>query len=82
MTKRRIRQEPKEPPKVEGGGMAYVGVSAHLDVPRRNLTAEEVKRFGREWLLSLRCANHGTPMYVLIEKKKQNAGEVDNGSRN
>ncbi len=51
-------------------GLKYVGQGAHLDVPRRDLTPDEVEQFGREWLLSLQCPNLGKPMYAEIENKQ------------
>ncbi len=50
--------------KKKQSGLRYIGRGAHLDVPRRNLTPDEVERFGREWLLSLHCPNTGGAMYA------------------
>lgn len=48
-------------------GLRYIGRGAHLDVPRRDLTPDEVEKFGRGWLLSLHCPNTGGAMYAEIE---------------
>ncbi len=48
-------------------GLQYIGQGCHLDVPRRDLTPDEVKQYGRAWLLSLQCPNTGRPMYAEIE---------------
>lgn len=50
--------------KKKQSGLQYIGKGAHLDVPRRDLTPEEVGKFGREWLLSLHCPNTGGAMYA------------------
>lgn len=50
--------------KAESTGLQYVGQGAHLDVPRRDLTPDEVDQFGREWILSLQCPNLGSAMYA------------------
>jgi len=47
-------------------GLQYIGKGAHLDVPRRDLTPEEVERFGLAWLLSLHCPNTGGAMYAEL----------------
>lgn len=49
-------------------GLRYIGKGAHLDVPRRDLTTEEVGQFGREWILSLHCPNTGGAMYAEYEQ--------------
>jgi hypothetical protein len=50
--------------KKKQSGLRYIGRGAHLDVPRRDLTPDEVAQFGRKWLLSLRCPNTGGLMYA------------------
>lgn len=56
-------------------GLKYQGKSAHLSVPRRDLTPEEVEQFGLRWLLKLRCANMGKPLYAEFKEKKQAISE-------
>lgn len=52
-------------------GLKYQGKSAHLDVPRRDLTPAEVGWFGLRWLLKLRCANTGKPLYAEFKQVKE-----------
>jgi len=60
-------------------GLRYIGRAARLGVPRRDLTPDEVKKFGREWLLSLRCANTGEAMYVEETPAEIEIEEVSDG---
>ena len=58
-------------------GLKYIGVGCHLDVPARDLTPDEVERYGREWLLSLHCPNTGGPMYAEIETETTEQEETE-----
>jgi len=53
--------------------MKYIGKGFIPGIPARNLTLAEVKRFGKDYLLS-------TGLYTEILKEKHT--EVTNGERN
>jgi hypothetical protein len=59
-------------------GLRYIGKGAHLGVPRRDLTPEEVGRFGFAWLLSLHCPNTGRAMYAELTEENDAEPEAEN----
>ena len=59
-------------------GLAYVGGDkARLspDIPRHDLTPEEVEKYGRKWLLSL--SYNGEPLFAEEAAKPKAKSEVE-----